>query len=48
MGEVAIRPITEADDERMGTIARGNLAAFGLDIPGTAYFDPEIVHLSAY
>lgn len=48
MSEVAIRPITEADDERMGTIARGNLAAFGLDIPGTAYFDPEIMHLSAY
>ena len=48
MSEVAIRPITAADDERMGGIARGNLAAFGLDIPGTAYFDPEIMHLSSY
>lgn len=48
MSEVAIRPITEADDERMGGIARGNLAAFCLDIPGTAYFDPEIMHLSSY
>ncbi len=32
----------------MGTIARANLKAFGLDIPGTAYFDPEIMHLSAF
>lgn len=43
-----MRPITAADDERMGTIARENLRAFGLDIPGTAYFDSEIMFLSSY
>lgn len=48
MENITIRPITAADDERMGAIARENLKAFGLDIPGTAYFDPEIMHLSSY
>lgn len=48
MDDITIRPITAVDDERMGTIARANLKAFGLDIPGTAYFDPEIMHLSSY
>ena len=48
MSDVEIRHITAADDEAMGTIARENLKAFGLDIPGTAYFDPEIMHLSGY
>lgn len=46
--DVTIRPIAAADDEAMGTIARQNLKAFGLDIPGTAYFDPEIMHLSEF
>lgn len=45
---VTIRLIEAADDEAMGTIARENLKAFGLDIPGTAYFDPEIMHLSEF
>ncbi len=48
MSDVTIRRITAADDETMGTIARENLKAFGLDIPGTAYFDPEIMHLSTF
>ena len=43
-----MRPITVADDERMGTIARENLKAFGLDIPGAAFFDPEIMCLNSY
>ncbi len=47
-GDVTIRPISAADDEAMGTIARQNLKAFGLDIPGTAYWDPEIMHLSEF
>lgn len=47
-GDITIRHITATDDEAMGTIARTNLAAYGLDIPGTAYFDPEIMHLSAF
>lgn len=48
MKTVTIRPITPSDDELMGTIIRKNLEAFGLDIPGTAYFDPEVMHLSDY
>lgn len=48
MGGMTIRPITADDDEAMGTIARDNLAAVGLDIPGTAFFDPEIMHLSGF
>lgn len=48
MSAVTIRPITAAEDEAMGTIARENLKAFGLDIPGTAYYDPELMHLSAF
>ena len=43
-----MRPISAADDERIGTIARENLRAFWLDIPGTAYFDPKIMCLSSY
>ena len=46
--DVQIRPITAADDAAMGAIAQANLAANGLDIPGTAYFDPELFHLSAF
>lgn len=48
MSDIVIRHITAADDEAMGTIARENLKAFGLDVPGTAYFDSEIMHLSGY
>lgn len=48
MSDVTIRPISEADDEQMGAIARADLKAVGLDIPGTAYFDPEIMHLSTF
>ncbi len=48
MDDVTIRYIEPGDDEAMGTIARENLKAFGLDIPGTAYFDPEIMHLSEF
>ena len=48
MDNITIRPITARDDERIGAIARENLKAAGLDIPGTAYFDPEIMHLSRF
>ena len=43
-----IRPITEDDDIKIVKIIRANLEAYGLDIPGTAYFDPELDHLSKY
>lgn len=43
-----IEPICAEDDEKIATIVRGNLEHYGLDIPGTAYFDPELNHLSAF
>ena len=47
-GTVHIRPITAADDAAIAAIIRDNLRAAHLDIPGTAYFDPELEHLSAF
>ena len=43
-----IRPITPADDMAMAAIVRAALSAHGLALPGTAYFDPELDHLSAF
>lgn len=42
------RTITAADDESIAEIIRTNLEKFHLDIPGTAYFDPELNHLSEF
>ena len=42
------RKIEAADDKRIAEIIRTNLEKLHLDIPGTAYFDPELEHLSAY
>lgn len=43
-----IRPITTGDDAAMAAIVRSSLASHELDIPGTAYFDPELDHLSKF
>ena len=43
-----IRHIAPADDARLARIIRKSLRSKGLDIPGTAFFDPELDHLSAY
>ncbi len=43
-----IRPITVNDDDKIAKIIRNNLEAYHLNIPGTAYFDPELEHLSGY
>ena len=43
-----IRPITTADDAQMAALVQANLKAHGLDIPGTAYFDPQLAHLSRF
>lgn len=48
MEPITIRPITSADDAAIAIIIRDNLEMFHLDIPGTAYFDPELDCLSAY
>lgn len=43
-----IRPITADDDAAIAAIIRDNLRAVHLDIPGIAYFDPELDHLSTF
>ena len=43
---IVIRPIRPEDDAPLSRIIRSNLEQFHLDIPGTAYFDPELDHLS--
>ena len=42
------REITEADNEAVAALVRNNLKKVGLDIPGTAYFDEGLDHLSDY
>ena len=42
------RKIQPADDASMAKIIRSNLEKLHLNLPGTAYFDPELDHLSAY
>ena len=42
------RRIEAADDERIAGIIRSNLEKLHLNIPGTAYFDPQLDHLSSY
>ena len=41
-----IREIQEADNEAMEQIIKRSLESVGLDIPGTAYYDPELGRLS--
>lgn len=43
-----LRRLTAEHDADMAQIVRANLKAHGLDIPGTAYFDQSLEHLSAY
>ncbi|GHP14804.1 N-acetyltransferase [Lentilactobacillus fungorum] len=45
---VTIRPIKPQDDASLAEIVKQSLKSFGLDIPGTAYFDPELNNLSSY
>ena len=42
------RKIEAADDKRIAGIIRKNLEKLHLNVPGTAYFDPELDHLSTY
>lgn len=45
---VTYRKIVAADNETMARVIRANLEKFQLNLPGTAYFDPELNHLSDY
>lgn len=42
------REMTEADNEAVAALVRDNLKQFGLDIPGTVYFDEGLDHLNDY
>ncbi len=42
------RPIEEADNEMIAKIIRANLEKMKLNIPGTAYFDPQLDNLNAF
>ena len=42
------REIRPGDDPVMAEIIRSNLRAVGLDIPGTAYYDDNLNHLSDF
>lgn len=48
MSDIKTRLITAADNPVIAEIIRTNLKKFHLDIPGTAYFDPELDCLSEY
>ena len=43
-----LRKIKKADDAAMKKIVQENLVARGLNIPGTAYFDPSLESLSSF
>ena len=45
---IKIHKITSNDDDRIAEIVRVNLKSYGLDVPGTVYFDPELDCLSKY
>ena len=42
------REICKADDAALADIIRSNLKANKLDVPGTAYFDDNLDHLSDF
>ena len=42
------RSLTADDDATLASIIRTSLEQMHLNLPGTAYFDPELDHLSAY
>lgn len=43
-----IREMKEKDNQRMEQIIKRSLESFNLNIPGTAYFDPQLSSLSQY
>ncbi|MFC6170884.1 GNAT family N-acetyltransferase [Loigolactobacillus jiayinensis] len=43
-----LRKITPADNLQVKAIIQQALAAYHLNLPGTAYFDPQLDHLAEY
>ena len=48
MKEPIFKNLTEKEDSAIAALIRNNLESFHLDIPGTAYYDEGLEHLSAY
>ena len=46
--EMKFLPLNESHDEAIANIIRTNLRNYHLDIPGTAYYDETLDHLSRY
>ena len=42
------REMTESDNEAVAKLVRDNLKQFGLDLPGTVYFDDMLDYLSDF
>ncbi len=45
---IKFREMTESDNAPVAALIRNNLKQFGLDIPGTVFFDVGLDHLSDY
>ena len=45
---VKIREIEERDNKMIEQIIKSSLESFNLDIPGTAYFDPQLENLAGF
>ncbi len=48
IGICKYREMTADDDKAVAALIRDNLKQFGLDIPGTVYFDEGLDHLSVF
>jgi len=46
--QIKIRTLEPQHNEQIAALIRSVLKSYGLDLPGTAYFDPELSNLSAY
>jgi putative acetyltransferase len=46
--QMKIREIEEKDNKKIEQIIKRSLESFGLDVPGTAYFDPQLGNLSNF
>ena len=45
---ILFREIKPADDKAVAKLVRSNLKAYGLDLPGTVYYDDGLDHLSGF
>ncbi|GEQ50318.1 GNAT family N-acetyltransferase [Tetragenococcus koreensis] len=45
---MTIRNLQETDNKQLAQLIKTSLASVNLDKPGTAYFDPQLAHLSFF